>query len=224
MRRKSFIANLTMSALLLWSPVAMAATDGSSAPSSPKAQALEAMNSQRSEIIRVILNTSEGPITLALDKTRAPITTANFLRYVDDKRFDGITFYRSVKLDGAPKLGMLQAGARDGRPLLAPIAHEPTTKTGLTHSDGAVSMARFAPGTAAGDFFITLGSLPPLDADPKQPGDNQGFAVFGSVVEGMDIVRRLHQSAIAPNAGTGAMKGQMLAQPVKIISARRVKP
>ena len=90
-----------------------------------------------------------GPITIALEKDRAPITTANFLRYVDSKRFDGIAFYRSMRLPW--NAGIIQAGQRDPVKLFKPIAHEPTSTTGLTHTEGAISMARLAPGTATAD-------------------------------------------------------------------------
>ena len=170
--------------------------------------------------VRVDLDTSEGRIVLDLEKERAPITTANFLRYVDQKRFNGIGFYRTVKV--APGFGLIQGGVRgDPKRVLPSIAHEPTTKTGLSHLDGVVSMARNAPGTANGDFFITIGDLPSMDADPKQPGDNVGFAAFGHVVEGMDIVRHILDEPTSPTEGVGVMKGQILAAPVKIISARR---
>ena len=172
--------------------------------------------------IRVALETSEGPIVLEIEKARAPITAANFLRYVDEKRLDGTSFYRATKVgDG---YGLIQGGARnDPKRVLPPIAHEPTTQTGLSHVDGAISMARGAPGTANGDFFISIGDLTSLDADPKQPGDNLGFAVFGRVVEGLDIVRRILDAPTSPTEGEGAMKGQMLSQPVRIVAARRLQ-
>ena len=107
--------------------------------------------------------------------------------------------------------------------MLPPIAHEPTSKTGLSHVDGAISMARYAPGTADADFFITIGDLESMDADPAQPGDNQGFAVFGRVVEGMGVVRRILAAPTSPTEGEGVMKGQMLASPVRIISAARAE-
>lgn len=170
--------------------------------------------------VRVDLETSEGRIVLELEKERAPITTTNFLRYVDQKRFNGIGFYRSVKV--APGYGLIQGGVRgDPKRVLPPIAHEPTTRTGLSHIDGAISMARNAPGTAGGDFFITIGNIPSMDADPKQPGDNAGFAVFGHVVEGMEIVRHILDEPTSATEGVGVMKGQILAAPVKIISAHR---
>lgn len=172
-------------------------------------------------VVKVRLETTEGVIVVALAPDRAPITTANFLSYVEKKKFDGITFYRAVNV--APGYGLIQGGIRgDARQLLPPIKHEPTTETGLSHTDGAISMARNAPGTANASFFITVGNIPSMDADPKQPGDNLGFAVFGHVTEGMEIVRHILQQPTSPTEGEGIMKGQMLAQPVRITSARRL--
>jgi peptidyl-prolyl cis-trans isomerase A (cyclophilin A) len=174
--------------------------------------------------VRVSLLTSEGPILLELEKERAPITTANFLHYVDTKHFDGMSFYRAVKVPNAPEFGLVQGGVHfDPRRMFPPIAHEPTSKTGILHTDGTISMARNAPGTAKGDFFITVGPMAYMNADPAATGDNSGYAAFGHVVEGMDVVRRMLDAPISPTAGEGPLKGQMLAEPVKIISARRVK-
>jgi peptidyl-prolyl cis-trans isomerase A (cyclophilin A) len=173
------------------------------------------------KLVRVALTTSAGVITLALDETHAPITTANFLRYVDGKRLDGTSFYRTMKMEEG--LGLIQGGVRDPRKLFPPIAHEPTTQTGLSHDDGAISMARNAPGTATADFFIILRGMHSLDAHPEEAGDNTGFAVFGHVVEGMDVVRKIHDSPTSATAGEGAMKGQMLEPKIQIISARRVE-
>lgn len=174
--------------------------------------------------VRVSLQTSEGPILLELEQERAPITTANFLRYVDQKRLDGTVFYRAMKLSDTPALGLIQGGVRnDPKRVLKPIAHEPTSQTGLSHTDGTISMARGAPGSASGDFFITVGALTSLDANPAQSGDNLGFAAFGHVVEGMDVVRRILGAPTSPTAGEGVMKGQMLATPVRILSARRAE-
>jgi peptidyl-prolyl cis-trans isomerase A (cyclophilin A) len=173
------------------------------------------------KLVRVALNTSAGIITLDLDSTHAPVTTANFLRYVKERRLDGTSFYRAMK--AGLGTGLIQGGTRgDPKRLLPPVAHEPTTQTGLTHDDGAISMARYAPGSATADFFIILGAMRSLDANPAQPGDNAGFAVFGHVVEGMDVVRKILDAPTSPTAGEGVMKGQMIADPVKIISARRV--
>ncbi|MBV9841239.1 MAG: peptidylprolyl isomerase [Sphingomonadaceae bacterium] len=171
--------------------------------------------------VTVSLETSLGPIVLELEKERAPITTANFLRYVDQKRFDGTAFYRATKV--APGFGLIQGGARnDPKRVLPAIAHEPTSKTGLHHGDGTISMARGAPGSASGDFFITVGDMPSMDADPKQPGDNLGFAAFGHVVAGMDVVQKILDAPTSPTEGEGVMKGQMLAPTIRIVAAHRV--
>lgn len=174
--------------------------------------------------VRVALTTTRGIITLELDRAHAPISTANFLRYVDQKRFDGIVFYRAMRLDwGTPPNGLVQAGTRgDYRRVLKPIAHEPTTLTGILHKAGAISMARFAPGTATGDFSILLSDMPSLDANPAGTGDTAGYAAFGYVVMGMDVARKIFDAPLSPTAGEGALKGQMLVAPVKILTARRV--
>lgn len=169
--------------------------------------------------VRVAIETSAGTI-LAETDPRAPVTSANFLRYVDEGRFNGTTFYRGMVL--SPAAGLIQGGTA-GAPdkVLPPIAHEPTSETGLTHTDGALSMARFDPGTATGDFFIIVGNVSSLDAGKTTP-DDPGFAVFGRVVEGMDIVRQILAAPKSPTEGEGFMRGQMLDPRVQIISARRV--
>jgi peptidyl-prolyl cis-trans isomerase A (cyclophilin A) len=170
---------------------------------------------------RVKLQTAHGPILIELEVERAPVTSANFLKYVDQKRFDGISFYRALTFPGRPDLGLIQAGQRDRNKLLPPIAHEPTTRTGLSHTDGVLSMARLAPGTAAADFFIIVGDLSMLDANPASGGDNAGFAAFGRVVEGMDVVKKILASPVSTAEGVGAMKGQMIAKPVPVETTRR---
>jgi peptidyl-prolyl cis-trans isomerase A (cyclophilin A) len=183
--------------------------------------AQEAPAAPKPATVRVLLTTELGPIVLELEKERAPITTGNFLRYVNAKRFDGIGFYRAVTV--APGFGLVQAGQRDGAKLYPPIAHEPTSKTGLTHGDGTISMARAAPGSALADWFIMIGASPAMDANPHAPGDNLGFAAFGRVVEGMEIVRQIQAAPTDPNQGEGVMRGQMIARPVKILTARVVE-
>jgi peptidyl-prolyl cis-trans isomerase A (cyclophilin A) len=169
---------------------------------------------------RVTVQTKDGAITIELNRDKAPITTANFLKYVDQKRLDGSTFYRALKFPADAPLGLVQFGVR-GRSdkVLPPIAHEPTSKTGLSHTDGAISMARLAPGSAQADFFIIVGNLNTLDANDKDPG----YAVFGTVVEGMDVVRKLIAAPVSPTAGEGAMKGQMITPPVPVATVRRAK-
>ena len=169
--------------------------------------------------VTVIIKTDAGDITVALDRAHAPLTTANFLHYIDGKRLDGTDFYRAMKPGG--DLGLVQGGTRDPKRLYPPVAHEPTTRTGLHHVDGTISMARGTPGSARADFFITAGTWPSLDADPAHPGDNLGFAAFGHVIAGMDVVRRILDQPTSPTAGEGVMKGQMLAAPVRIVTVRR---
>jgi peptidyl-prolyl cis-trans isomerase A (cyclophilin A) len=172
--------------------------------------------------VRVALDTSEGTIVLALDPVHAPVTTANFLRYIDGKRLNGVTFYRAMTF--GPNEGLIQGGARgDPGRVLPPIAHEPTSQTGLHHVEGTISMARYEPGSATRDFFITASPMPSLDADPSQPGDNSGFAAFGHVVEGMEVVRRILAAPTSPTEGEGVMKGQMLDPKIIITTAHRVK-
>ncbi|MFV1920101.1 peptidylprolyl isomerase [Sphingomonas sp. MJ1 (PH-R8)] len=170
------------------------------------------------ETARVKVETSEGSIVLELEKSRAPITTANFLRYVDEKRLDGTVFYRTVRV--TPTFGFVQFGVQNApKRVLPPIKHEPTTQTGVRHVDGAISIARLAPGTAQGDFTISVGAQPSLDADPSREGDNLGYAAFGRVVEGMEVVHRILN---APVSEGGHFKGEMIADPVRILSARRI--
>lgn len=172
----------------------------------------------------VVLETAMGPITLEIASELAPVTAANFLRYVEEKRFDGTRFYRAMRLDwGEQPNGLVQGGAQmDPDRILDPIAHEPTTVTGVTHVAGAISMARYAPGTATGDFSILLSDMPSLDADPASQDEDAraGFAAFGRIVEGMEVVRAIFDAPTDPEKGDGWMKGQMLAEPVTILRAR----
>lgn len=171
------------------------------------------------DVVRVRIETEAGAIVVAIDAKKAPITAANFVRYVDDGRFDGTTFYRAAPTVGAPERGLIQGGIRRNyRRMFPPIAHEPTSQTGLKHQAGTISMAHSRPGLAMGDFFITTAAMPAMDAT----GDDPGYAAFGRVVEGMDVVRRILAAPIVPNAGSGAMRGQMIVEPVRIVSARRV--
>jgi peptidyl-prolyl cis-trans isomerase A (cyclophilin A) len=178
------------------------------------------------DLVKVVLTTELGPIELELDAKRAPVATRNFVRYVDQRRFDGITFYRAMKLPwGEQPNGLIQAGTRgDPKRDLPPIAHETTDQTGILHKAGAISMARWAPGTAKGDFSILLADMPSLDADPKStdPEARAGYTAFGHVSAGMEVVRHIFDAPISTTLGEGAMKGQMIAKPVKVITARRM--
>jgi peptidyl-prolyl cis-trans isomerase A (cyclophilin A) len=212
----------TLACLSLAAIAATACKD--SAPAGPAAPSSETRaatpRAPLSDIVRVRLETEAGPILLALDHKKAPVTTANFVRYVDEKRFDGTFFYRAARTKGATGRGFVQGGIRhSARRSFPPIAHEPTEKTGLRHVDGTVSMARAAPAGAMGDFFIIVGG--PMSAMDSKPGA-PGFAAFGRVEEGMDTVRSLLEAPTVPNAGRGPMRGQMIEKPVRIVSARRV--
>lgn len=170
----------------------------------------------------VALVTDLGTMVVRLEDRRAPVTAANFLRYVDAKRMDGFTFYRTTRSWGPANM-LIQAGNRgDARLNYPPIAHEPTTATGLTNCKGALSMARLAPGDATSDFFILLSDIKGFDADPALGGDNAGFAVFGEMVAGADVAEAIYAAPVSETAGEGVMVGQMLDPQVTILSARRV--
>ena len=170
----------------------------------------------------VALVTDSGTIVVRLEDKRAPVTAANFLRYVDARRMDGFKFYRTTRNWG-PANRLVQAGNRgDARLNYPPIAHEATNATGLTNCKGALSMARLAPGDATSDFFILLSDIKGFDADPALGGDNAGFAVFGELVSGMDVAETIYAAPVSETAGQGVMLGQMLEPQVTIVSARRV--
>lgn len=171
-------------------------------------------------MIRVRIETSTGNIVLALDARRAPKTTANFLAYVDDGRLDGTGFYRASRRTGNPKFGFVQGGiASDARRVLPSPPLEPTNRTGIRHTDGTVSMAHGANiDGATGNFSIMVGDNPSLDA--RGAGRN-GYAAFGRVVAGMEVVRKILASPTG--GGRGPMRGQMIQpEPVKILRAVRL--
>lgn len=167
---------------------------------------------------RVAIVTTAGTIVVAVDERRAPLTSANFLTYVDDGRFDGVTFYRAARRKSDPRFGLIQGGIDANlRRSLPPVRHEPTSRTGIRHEDATLSMARpNRPNSATGNFFITIGPTPTMDAR----GAYIGYAAFGHVVGGMDVVRRILAEPTC--CGTGPMRGQMIVKPVIIRSARRI--
>jgi len=169
---------------------------------------------------RVTLETTVGTIVVELEPERAPVTTANFLRYVDEGLFGGATFYRVVRDDNQPdnpvKIGVIQGGLGfdDGPRPLPEIAHETTAASGLKHLDGTLSMARAAPGTASSEIFICVGDQPELDFGGRRNPDGQGFAAFGRVVEGMEVVRAIQRLPA---------EGQILREPVAITRVARIE-
>ena len=192
--------------------LACAAPIAAQTPASPAPVAETA----KDDLVKVALETSAGRIVIALDRGRAPLTTANFLSYIDSGKLNGESFYRAMPYgDG----GLIQGGiTSDAAKLGKPVEHEPTSKTGLKHVAGSVSMAHLGPGSAQADFFILMADIPALDAS----GSDQGFAVFGRVVEGMEVVKQIQASPVSPTRGDGAMRGQMLEPVVRIVRAERV--
>jgi cyclophilin family peptidyl-prolyl cis-trans isomerase len=169
---------------------------------------------------RVVLTTEDGEIELELDTRRAPLTVTNFLRYVLLGLYRGGEFHRTVRADNQPtnsvRIAVVQASADPGRTneFLPPIPLERTSVTGLKHRDGTVSMARLGPDSAQDHFFICIGDQPELDYGGKRNPDGQGFAAFGRVRKGMELVRQFHQRPA---------DGQRLSPPVKIQGAIRTQ-
>jgi len=162
--------------------------------------------------VTIIMKTELGDIYVQVDLKNAPISSANFLRYVDAAMFDSTCFYRIVRMDNQPldsvKIEVIQGGRfnneENGFP---PVAHETTEMTGIKHKDGSISMARLTPGSATSEFFICIGDQPELDFGGKRNPDGQGFAAFGKIIKGMEVARKIH-SIKAP--------GQYLEKPVII--------
>ena len=165
------------------------------------------------DFVPIAIDTSLGRIIIALDRTHAPKTTANFLAYIDTHKFDGETLYRAMPYGSG---GLIQGGIRsDARKLNKPVAFESTDATGISNTAGTIAMAANSPGTAQSEFFI-------MTADIKAFDGPNGFAAFGHVVEGMDVVKKILASPVSPTMGEGAMKGQMLDPPIKIVTVKRV--
>lgn len=171
---------------------------------------------------RVAIETDKGTIVVELEDQKAPITAKNFLYYVDKHRFDGGQFFRANRAKGAPGAGSIQGQPKPYSRRAPPIAHESTLKTGLKHKTGAISMGRDAPGSATADFFICASPQPYLDAKPGKSDAAQGYAVFGYVVQGMDVVKKILAGRTDGQTDVPSMKGQILNPPVKIISMKRV--
>jgi len=169
--------------------------------------------------VRVLVQTELGDIEIAVDTVAAPVTAANFLEYVDAGHYDGGTFHRTVKTDNQPDnlvtIEVIQAGVnpdktKDG---FGPIPLERTTVTHILHKNGVVSMARGQPDSATSGWFICINDQPSLDFGGMRNPDGQGFAAFGRVVRGMDVIRKIQ---MAPNT-----QAQVLTPPIKILQARR---
>jgi peptidyl-prolyl cis-trans isomerase A (cyclophilin A) len=175
---------------------------------------------RRAAALQVRIETEAGAMLVRLDARAAPATVHNFLRYVEAGHYDGGRFHRTVTPANQPadriRIEVIQGGVAPEKASagFSPIALERTSGTGLRHLDGTISMARSTPGSATSDFFICLGAQPELDFSGKRNPDGQGFAAFGQVIEGMDVVRRIQQSPA---------DGQRLTPPVPIIRVRIVE-
>ena len=201
---------MTKHVLLALCAAALTAPAISQSPAAPPAPAA------KTDLVRVAIDTDKGRIVVALDRARAPLTVANFLAYVDKGWLNGQPFYRAMPLTGG---GLIQGGSRDGAKQLPPIAVETTTKTGLKNKAGSIVMANGGPMATRSDFFILTVDVPTFDATAT----DIGFAPFGTVIEGMDVVKAIYASPRSPTKGEGVMKGQMLEPVVKMVKVVRVK-
>ncbi|ESQ81336.1 peptidylprolyl isomerase [Asticcacaulis sp. YBE204] len=194
------------------------------APPKPQADGSEGITSVKlptpPDTVRVSLTTSMGEILFELDGKHAPISTANFLQYVNAGKFTDAEFWRAMKSGAADGGGFIQMSATGHK--FPPIPHEATTKTGLSHTNGTLSTARYAVGTASNEFTISIGDMSYMDAGRDPSGDNLGYAAFGRVVSGMSIVRKILNGRISKVTKEGGWAGQMLEKPVKILSAKRL--
>ena len=184
------------------------------------ATAAEGFAAQDADTVRILIETDLGEIEVELEAAKAPVTTTNFLRYVDAGHFDGGRFHRSVRLDNQNRsdvvIEVVQAGVNPefNRQGFGTIELERTRDTGLKHVDGVISMARSGPDTATSSFFICINDQPSLDFGGARNADGQGFAAFGQVVRGMDVVRRIQASPT---------DSENLAPPIAITRVSRVR-
>ena len=177
--------------------------------------------------VPVVFETELGNITMEVDVVRAPITGTNFLRYVDGKFYDGGVVNRAVRPDNTIRHDVpiqviqFQINPERRREQFPPIKMENTAVTGRKHVNGALSMARSAPDSATASFSIVIGDQPEMDFGGKRNADGHGFAVFGTVVEGMEVVRKIHQSPTLPAGQRGAYQTETLDPPIKVLRAYR---
>ena len=169
--------------------------------------------------VNCLIKTTLGNIRIELYPQKAPVTVANFLKYVDAHLYDSSSFFRAVTLNNQPnnaiKIEVIQGGNTDSTKIFAPIPMETTQQTGLLHKDGTVSMARGKPASATSSFFICINDQPSLDYGGKRNPDGQGFAAFGKVTHGMELVKKIQQ--LYPE------QGQYFKPPVTIISITRIR-
>jgi len=176
--------------------------------------------------VRVALETDRGTILVEVYPQAAPISAGDFLRHVDEGLYEDAGFYRVVRPDndhGTPVISAVQGGVLDKEATPAGIAHETTAATGLRHVDGTLSIARGPPGTgSAAAFFIVLGDQPSLDFGGMRNPDAQGFAAFGRVVDGMEVIREINAMKADAPTDEDYVRGQILVEPVRF-RAKRVR-
>ena len=173
----------------------------------------------------IAFKTSKGDIIIELYNQIAPITVDNFLRHLDGGYYDGSSFYRTVTHqndNGSPKIEVIQGGLGDIDKPFPAISHESTNITKLKHEDGTISMSRGEVNSATSDFFICIGSQQGLDFGGERNNDGQGFAAFGKVIEGMDIVRDINGMPSNKKTDNEYVKGQMINNPIIIEKAIRL--
>ncbi len=194
------------------------------------------MSEKEKALPRVLLETEHGAIMVELDEKAVPISTSNFLNYVDQRLFDGAEFYRTAYAGENSEISIVQGGIKgdgmrakpiyandDNRPSsLDPIVHEPTNETGLKNTRGSIAYGRFEPGTASSEFFFNMADNVVLDAASKESLDGLGYAVFGKVVEGMNVLEIIQALPSDASASSSSLQGQILDHPVIIKSATRV--
>jgi peptidyl-prolyl cis-trans isomerase A (cyclophilin A) len=178
-----------------------------------------ALQQPQPSTVQVVVDTELGRFTVEVDVAHAPITAANFLKYVDDGSYDGGRFHRAVRPDTERRadfpIQVIQAGIKGARRDAPAVPLERTNTTGLKHVDGAISMARGGPDTATSDFFICIGAQPELDFGGRRNADGQGFGAFGRVVAGMDVVRKIQAAPVKEQT-------ENLTPTVGIVKASRV--
>jgi peptidyl-prolyl cis-trans isomerase A (cyclophilin A) len=197
--------NRSVSAISLWLSIALLAPHAVPAQSGASAK-------PAAGTVAIRIETEFGNIEAYLDSARAPITVTNFLRYVDAKLYDSASFFRTVTMANQPndsvKIQVVQARKSRTKTGFPPIPLERTSVTGLTHRNGTISVARSGPDTGTDQFSIMIGDQPELDFGGKRNRDGQGFAAFGQVTSGWDVLQRIHAQPAS---------GQTMTSPVVIL-------
>ena len=196
------------------------------APNSTPEESAESTQ-ELGDAIEVMLETEAGDIEIAVYPEVAPKSAGSFLEHLDKGHYEGGAFYRVVRKDndnGSPIIEVIQGGVTDPESALPPVEHETTDETGIMHVDGTLSLGRTEPGSASGAaFFITIGDQPSLDFGGTRNEDGLGFAAFGRVTSGMEVVRSIQQMQSTAPTDNAYLEGQLLDSPVVILKAYRLQ-